>query len=54
MQKGKKTEVIVTTKIEKQVYEKLKKNARQNDLLFSKYVKRILVKQTERKQKESN
>ena len=45
-------EVIVTTKIEKQIVDKLKKNAREKDYRFSAYVKRILTEEAERSQKE--
>lgn len=41
-------EVIVTTKVEKKIADELKKIAKQKDLRFSGYVKKVLTTQIER------
>lgn len=43
-----KKEVIVTTKVEKNIADELKKIAKQKDLRFSGYVKKVLTTQIER------
>ena len=46
-------EVIITTRVDKKVADELKRIAKQKQLRFSSYVRRVLVAETEKKKEQS-
>ena len=45
-------EVIITTRVDKRIADALKKIAKQKQIRFSSYVKRVLVAETEKNEKK--
>ena len=45
-------EVIITTRVDKKIADELKRIAKQKQIRFSSYVKRVLVAETEKSKKE--
>lgn len=47
-------EVVITTRVDKKIADELKRIAKQKQLRFSSYVKRVLVAETEKQKKEQS
>lgn len=47
-------EVTVSVRVDKKIADQLKRRAKQKELIFSKYVKRILVNELEKEEKNED
>ena len=45
-------EVIITTRVDKKIADQLKRKAKQKEIIFSKYVKRVLTNEAEKKDEQ--
>ena len=45
-------EVIITTRVDKKIADQLKRKAKQKEIIFSKYVKRVLINEAEKKDEQ--
>lgn len=45
-------EVIITTRVDKRIADQLKRKAKQKEMIFSKYVKRVLTNEVEKQKDE--